>query len=566
MFRRRLAGSSGALSLPTTTKGVGSASDTESRMVQPKSDELFRDNSKCAPRRIRDVPGLSKDASERWESVSLPDRKRGAFAHLGLLLGIMSAGCVAPMHGGSATLPLDSDLSGVVRALDSCGASESGSIGTWPISRKEAARMVLEASERPERLFGAIEDGRLRAQGALYREITGDLPRKAVERLRLTVMDSDPAFQSFNDFGWENREGRSFRLQSRAIVNIGQVAVVTLAPELVTGENVSEGDDVEFRFNEANVRLFAGSWEFLYGTDSMWWGPGVHGASLVSNNALPFERLFKISTHEPVLCPVFGWPTYFTLFWTKLEKDRTDFPEPYLGGMRLEFRVRPWFTLGMSRTAMFGGEGRGPVDLGDVWDVFWAKDENLPDSPGDQRAGLDMTFRLPSELQPVQLYMEIHGEDEAGGVPTRCAYLVGAHLPRLGRISTMDARVEWASNHVEGHPDIWYNHGIYTDGYTYEDRIIGHHMGSDADDLFFSLGWRPRPTLALSLFFDRERRHLSDPVVETKNELGLELKWTVNEKQEFGVSYVGQEYDNYEQVAGNSETASRLQAWLTWSF
>ena len=99
---------------------------------------------------------------------------------------------------------------------------------------------------------------------------------------------------------------------------------------------------------------------------------------------------------------------------------------------------------------------------------------------GDQRAGFDMTLTLPFESQPLQIYFEADGEDEAGKLPSKWAYLTGLYLSRVLDFERIGFRAEYSNNHISGYPNVWYNHHIYQTGYRYEGRIIGHHCSRDS--------------------------------------------------------------------------------------
>ena len=141
----------------------------------------------------------------------------------------------------------------------------------------------------------------------------------------------------------------------------------------------------------------------------------------------------------------------------------------------------------MSKTAIFGGEGR-KEDFGAFFDSLIGKGSNV-DNPssnevGDQRAGFDVKFTLPLPHQPLVLYMEGAGEDQAGILPSKWAYIYGLYLPRVANLYRLELRAEYADTAVSGQPGYWYHHHIYTQGYTFKGRIIGHYIGADSHDLF----------------------------------------------------------------------------------
>ena len=265
---------------------------------------------------------------------------------------------------------------------------------------------------------------------------------------------------------------------------------------------------------KAYAKMSLGGLTLQAGRDSAWWGPGSHGSLLLSNNARPLNSI-RLGNDRPAYLPwLFKYlgPFRFSAFASRLEKDRADVPEPYLWGLRLNFKPSPYVELGLQRTALLGGKGRNE-DADAWWSSLTGRGENDQGrEAGDQKAGLDMKLTLPFKSQPVQLYAEAVGEDSCGGLPCNWAYLGGFYLPRpfgpFG-IERLDIRAEYAVNHVEGEPNIWYSHHIYTSGYTYHGRIIGHHMGTDSEDYFLEFGYRLRGG-RLKLLYDRERHGLSD--------------------------------------------------------
>jgi hypothetical protein len=473
----------------------------------------------------------------------------------------LAAGCAAPGNRGSWVYPIDAAPPAMLRTLDAAGMLDSAGLGTLPISRVEAARLTLEAEVSGWKL-GETWRGRLeRLARDLEAEARRDLRAGGVEDLRFFWSHVETAFRLSNEYGRTEDPGKTYRARMRALFNLGRNVFFTFTPELVATDNLSEGDDVESFVYEANVRVFAGSWEFEYGIDSMWWGPGVHGSLLMSNNAAPFSGLRKISTHEPFLLPIAEWPTWVTLFSVILEDDREDHPRAILGGMRLETRPIPCLTLGLSRTAMFGGNDREPVDLGEVWDVFWAIDENAVGGPGNQLASVDVVYRNRWRGLPLEAYLEVGGEDESLGFIAKIAVLAGISIPVVSGRPELSLRLEWADNALE-QPSSWYVHSEYTEGYTYDDVVVGHHMGHDAQDRFAALEWAGPGGLTVALFRDVERHQVSTAIVEELRETGFRVEKESDGRFAYGLEGVVQDWDNYQFVAGVKESGYRVRMWL----
>ena len=227
------------------------------------------------------------------------------------------------------------------------------------------------------------------------------------------------------------------------------------------------------------------------GRFSLWWGPGRHGALIFTTNAEPLWG-FRLRNPRPI--PLGGWFKFlgaiqYDLFIARLEESRP-IPHALLSGMRLAIRPNRYLEIGASRAIHFGGEGERS-GFSAWWDAFKGTKENEPGNRGNQIAGIDVLVTLPFKVQPVQLYLEAAGEDQATflGIPyfTKKAYLAGVFLPTVFGSPRADFRVEFAQNHFQDYGPAWYVHGTSGEGHAhrYRGQILGHPMGTDARDLFF---------------------------------------------------------------------------------
>jgi hypothetical protein len=286
----------------------------------------------------------------------------------------------------------------------------------------------------------------------------------------------------------------------------------------------AEGDnDVDLIEGYGKAQL--GALELEAGRDSLWWGPGHHGSILMSNNARPFDML-KLSNPRPILLP---WifralgPVKAEWFLARLEGDR-DFPHANLSGARVNFKPHPLVELGASRVVMFGGHGQPKQDFFDYLKPLAALSE---ESANNQLAGFDGSVLIPLPtnrlLRSVKLYGDAAGEDEAGFVPTKWGDLVGVQFNDIFKTGRTDFRIEYADDIVPGYPSVFYTHSLYTSGYTYEGRVIGHHMGPESRDLFMQVSHYLRDDLILDVAYDRHTHGMNDGTRAAANiyELGV---------------------------------------------
>jgi len=247
------------------------------------------------------------------------------------------------------------------------------------------------------------------------------------------------------------------------------------------------------RVGETAIETGAPPASLQIGKIAAWYGPGRLGALILTNNAQSYPG---IRLHNPVPIAVPGFFSFlgnvqYDLFLARLESDRP-IENPLLFGMRLAARPSRYLELGLSRSMIYGGKEH-ESGLSAWWDAFQGENTNDPGDKGlvNQIAGFDITLTLPFPSQPVQAYLEMAGEDQAHMLgtpipfPSKFAYVTGVFLPTLYGSAAHDLRFEWARNHWQGNGPAWYGHSVSGGGYahSYRNRVLGHPMGTDAENL-----------------------------------------------------------------------------------
>jgi hypothetical protein len=468
-----------------------------------------------------------------------------------------------PRARASTYVPVGDDVYAILGRLEAEGVIKSGILTTRPISRKEAARLASEAEKNAagrSRFIISLADA-LKEEFA--DEIEGENSLRPGDPVygRYVYTDSDSRALNYNNDGDTYDEGWNLRAGFASRAETGWLSLY-LNPELRASD-----EDADFVSKRVYGVLSLAGVDVVAGRESQWWGPGYHGALLLSNNAKPL-LLAMITNPEPVILPgvlrnlgLFR----FSFFVSRLEEERDDVSEPYLWGMRLNLKPSPYVEIGLHRTAMLGGKGKD--DSLSVWLKSFVGGEESPSEPVDQLAGLDLKLTFPFEAQPVQIYAEAAGEDEAGGLPSRWAYIAGVYLPRVLSLENLSLRGEYANNHVSGYPNYWYRHHIYTDGYTYKNRIIGHHMGTDSEDIFAEISCLfPEKHAKISAYYDMEEHNLSRKVREKKDEFGLRAAIEAFRGLDIAVFYSYGKIENPGNVASNDEKINMISAIARYSF
>lgn len=259
-------------------------------------------------------------------------------------------------------------------------------------------------------------------------------------------------------------------------------------------------DDKALRYDGSYLAAIAGNWAWSAGAVDRWWGPGWDGSLIFSNNARPIPAL-TVQRHyaDPFESDWLRWigPWQFLFTLGQLESNR-EIPDALFVGMRLNFRPTPALEVGISRTAQWGGEGR-PQDLSTFKDLLLGNDNRgsngvtAANESGNQLGGFDVRWQSPLFDAPYAVYGQIIGEDESGGLPSKHLGLVGVETwgawGERGASWRMHGEyADTACGFETGQPAFGcaYDHTIYTDGYTYRGRVIGHSLGGDGR--MFSLG------------------------------------------------------------------------------
>lgn len=487
----------------------------------------------------------------------------------------------------STYLELNDEAYPLLERLEAEGVIKSGLLTTKPISRKEAVRLLNEAEEnsrdRNEFIKSLVRDlyDRVRPETAgphrfqlldsVYaRYINTNADVETLPYLK--AREKEQALNVNNDgdlygHGSNGRVGFISRVE-----DVGRFSLF-VNPEF----NISQGSGSDLTIKNGYA-VFDFGWDLVAGRGSQWWGPGYHGALLVSNNAEPLTMV-KVANPGPVVLPwIFKYlgPFHFDLFASKLEKDRADVSEPYLWGMRVNIKPHPNLELGLERTSLTGGQGR-PTTWQTWFNSFTGRHEHCSDPQGcyykssDQRAGYDLKLTLPFEVQPLQVYMEADGEDSYGNynLPRYWAYLYGMYLPRVLSLERLEFRLEWARtfDRRADKPTTWYLNDIYTSGYTYHGLIIGHHMGTDSRDLFAEFTIRaPEKSASLSLALERIEHALSESVSEIDQEVSLRGRAELTQSLEVDLTLGYVSIHNADLVQGSVQRSYLSSGTLTRRF
>ncbi len=365
--------------------------------------------------------------------------------------------------------------------LEAIGCIKSGLLTTLPLSQKEINRLIFEAQNtcgRDPEIKAIILDIKKKLSYDPYVSFF-----KPVEKLETAVgyaSSEKISARVYNNDGERFKEDYNLRFRVTSLFS-GKYFSAFFKPEVrvnkaSTQTRIQKGYIV-WSFHNVNI---------LIGKESQWWGPGKNGSIILSNNAEPFTMV-RIENESPMVLPWIGL-VKGVFFATKLDKDQK-VSHPYLWGMRFNIKPCPYLEIGISRTALLGGKGRNSnfnTWIKSILTINENQENPNSSEPGDQRAGFDLKLTIPWKVFPFQAYMEAEGEDEAGHLPYKWAYIYGLYLPKIPKLSKLSLRMEYTATNK-----VWYTHHIYgSKAYYYKGKVIGHHIGRDAESFWGEVEYR----------------------------------------------------------------------------
>ncbi|HIQ31798.1 MAG TPA: hypothetical protein EYH49_06545 [Aquifex aeolicus] len=313
---------------------------------------------------------------------------------------------------------------------------------------------------------------------------------KPVNSLTLRLFfTGEEAFVLENSAGTLLEKGLSAHAFLDGYLSVGHNFVLYYQVRHVRSES---GADTDLLRAYAKVRIRKFSFEF--GKDTVHLGPGEMSL-LLSTNAEPF-LMAKVQTEESL--EFFGlWDFLFLRGW--LKEEREDRSDPNILALRVVWKPHPILELGITRTSLYGGEGRPGYKLSEYPKLILGIEENVPFGKYDTDGygAWDVSLYLPLErwvgwIRSFKLYYQEAGTDilawwqkedrgkfalPFGFTLLDKGYVIGALLSLRRDI----IRLEFSKT-----SRFWYKHHLYPkEGYTYKGMSLGHPYGGNMWHVMF---------------------------------------------------------------------------------
>ncbi len=493
-------------------------------------------------------------------------------------------------NAGSPYVPLDSWIYPALDRLVALGYIRSAFQDVRPLTRTECATLVEEASEaiapgvtargEADRIYAALENEFQNESSVLIGE--GNDQSIQLESLysNVTVISGPPLNDSYhfgqtiiNNFGRPYQEGfntydgfSGYATAGRFTIYLrGEFQHAPSGPAypLAAREAIASADQTplqpatpvpsvnQFRLLDTYISTIVAGWDFSIGKQSLWWGRGVGGALVMSDNAEPMY-MFRARPMESLKLPwILGWfgPIKGDFFFGKLSGN--EYPaRPLIHGLKLTAKPTHAFEASLMATSELGGVGR-PLTLGAIFNSFFSTTSSdsytASRSPGKRTIGAELAYDFPG----LQFYANgLLPEDNPTNLDMNKSFLylwqrlairTGIYLPRLPYLPKLDFRVESVytdppTARSQFGQYIYFNN-FYRDLFTNKGNLIGDWVGREG--MGFQ-GWTtywvsPRNSIQ---FAYRHAKVASDfiPGGETLNDGTLKANWQLRSELSLSAS------------------------------
>ena len=239
--------------------------------------------------------------------------------------------------------------------------------------------------------------------------------------------------------------------------------------------------------------------EVLLGKDNLHWGSGRHGALLISENPLPMNMVKLTAQYYPVK------------FQAVTGTLGSDIARKYLSGHRVEWNLFEKLRLGVSEVIVYGERFEtiylNPVQIYTVTEIpakiVSGESKESPDNTlisGDFELALVRNLELYGEILIDDFRPFSYGLRSYRNWGSKFGLLFGFYYVDPLSLENTDFRVEYAFIN-----QYTYTHTPPVTAYIHFDSIIGHQIGTDADDLWLNLKHWFTPNFTISLGYELER-------------------------------------------------------------
>jgi len=474
-------------------------------------------------------------------------------------------------------VPIDHEVYLFIDRLAAKGILPVGVQASRPLSRGRVADLLIEISRRfeaGELSLSNIEQAHLKAYSRIFAQefrkrginVTPQQERKYFFTLqdKKYTLNIQPGLQQRTVIQQSNkRDGTELIFMHPTIFGEIEEKFVYNTDykwgPLISGEGYvlrpdetlySSGGFKQITTLEAYTKIGWYGLSLELGKDDLWWGPGRHGALMLSDNT-DSKDLLKFDG-------IMG-PFKLTAFTAML---RSTFGSKYMSGHRLELSYWDWLTVALDETIIFAD--RFEMNYLNPFTIYlisyqmaeYGREGGYGYKSDNLLIGGDFNIRI---VPNIELYGELIMDDyyhskrgllhDIRGWDSKFGFLLGAYYIDPFTIENSNFRIEYAFVNQYA-----YTHESRVNAYTNRERVIGHHIGPDADDFWIELEYWLTDKIPISLAYellrhgegnvdkfyqpgDPEEWEFLSGITESTHSLSLNLSYLSIGNYSFSVDY-----------------------------
>lgn len=243
-------------------------------------------------------------------------------------------------------------------------------------------------------------------------------------------------------------------------------------------------DDVPYF--DLSFRFLDDDWKLGLSKEPRNWSPSDYSSLIWSENAEPIPGAY-VRKANPTRSdsPFLSWlGKYRGEFFIGRTNDSANGDFAIFVGNQLVFEPVENLEVELVRTIQLGGPGRD-TSSGVIWKALIGDTNEGTARGANQMAGVGLSYTFSNLRNPVRVYGQIVGEDEAGWLPTCNIDLKGIEsqrslfgVPTRITIENVDTRTSFTTNGFCG-PRFAYNNSSYQ--YINNGRVIGSTIDSESN-------------------------------------------------------------------------------------
>ncbi len=327
-------------------------------------------------------------------------------------------------------------------------------------------------------------------------------------------------------------------------------------------ERFGDSDFTQFFWGQSSIRLTFGPVSVGLSNENLWWGPGIHNALIMTNNAPGFKHL-TLNTVRPIKTAIGAFE--FQLIAGKLDGSGYTPGLPpdwrYLNAIVATYHPKwvPGLFLGLTRAYQVYRKDMGH-SFNDYLPVLspFQKDKTGNTATDAKRRDqlLSLFMRWAWVKAHGEVYVEFGREDHSWNLrdfflePAHsAAYVVGmnklfALKQRKGEFIQLNVEITnvasnaTTNNRDRGNKDVgvgnWYAHSQIRHGYTHDGQVLGAGIGPGSNSQWLKISW-VKGLKSFGLDFERFVHNNNYVITDIKDirRNWVDLKFGLNANWEF---------------------------------